>query len=306
MSESLLELRALSKQYQRAGQRIIALDSVSLRVNEGEVVGLLGPNGSGKTTLIKLTTSLTEPTSGEVLFRGMVVRNKNHLGKLGVLLEGRGSLNERLTTWENARWLCGLRGERFESGYFKKLSSLLEIDNPHVPVRLLSTGNKLRSALLTCLIHRPHLVLLDEPTIGLDLFGVDQLGALVRRCIQTGTSFIISSHDLSFIERLSHRIVCLRRGRLIFDGCKSAFLHIDHCYVLTLEVSLKPPPQLPIPLRWSVSNNTLTVRIRDHAELCQVLSALLPALPDANAIRVEQVSVRDKYAALVSDFQTAE
>ena len=144
-------------------------------MHAGEVLGLLGPNGAGKTTAIKVLTSLCERDRGVFHWRGQPVRSKLYLRDVGVLLEGRGALNERLSTWENAKYFCGLREARFDAGHFNQLTELLELPDVRAPVRLLSTGNKLKSALLLCLIHKPAVLLLDEPTIGLDVFGVANL-----------------------------------------------------------------------------------------------------------------------------------
>ena len=155
-------------------------------MHPGEVLGLLGPNGAGKTTAIKVLTSLCEPERGVFHWRGQPVRSKRYLREVGVLLEGRGALNERLSTWENAKYFCGLREARFDAGHFNQLTELLELPDVRAPVRLLSTGNKLKSALLLCLIHKPAVLLLDEPTIGLDVFGVEKLETLVRHVSEAG------------------------------------------------------------------------------------------------------------------------
>ena len=96
-----------------------------------------------------------------------------------------------------------------------RLLGLVDLDTP---IRQLSTGNKLRAALIGALIHRPALVLLDEPTLGLDLEGVERLHELVHQGAAEGQTFLIGSHDLNFIERLCPRIVCIHGGRKRFDG----------------------------------------------------------------------------------------
>jgi len=299
-SSLLLQLRGLSKTYQRQGQEVQALRGMDLDLRPGEVLGLLGPNGSGKTTLIKLITALCEPTAGERRWRSEPIAGKDFLRHLGVLLEGRGALNERLTTWENARYFCGLREAKFESAHFERLAAVLEIADPHSPVRMLSTGNKLRSALLLTLIHKPALVLLDEPTLGLDLFGVEKLEALVRFAASQGTSFIVTSHDLPFIERLCPRIVCLRAGAKVFDGDKHEFLRLEYLY----QVKLRPGPdcQLPQPWAWrqdEAEGGLCRLELRDHAQLCELLAQLQDQLPRLTELQVRPISLRDKYLQLV-------
>ncbi|MDR7333022.1 ABC transporter ATP-binding protein [Roseateles asaccharophilus] len=304
MAEPLLELQRVDKQYRRGSNQVQALSDYSLALHGGEVLGLLGPNGAGKTTAIKVITQLCEPDAGLLLWRGAPVRDKRYLGRLGVLLEGRGALNERLSTWENARYFCGLREAAFDRAHFNAMAELLELPDPRAPVRLLSTGNKLKSGLLLSLIHRPDVALLDEPTIGLDLFGVRKLDALVRYIAAEGCAVMISSHDLHFVERLAQRIACIRQGRKVFDGAKQDFLRVEHAYALSLAVRDGPPPPLPAGLQWQApADGPLRLALRDHAELCRVLAVLMPALPAAEGLQVERVTLREKYQALVGNAQ---
>lgn len=306
MTEALLDMAGIEKTYWRGGKEIAALSDFSLSLKAGEVLGLLGPNGAGKTTAIKVLTSLCEPDQGVLRWRGEQVRNKRYLHEVGVLLEGRGSLNERLSTWENARYFCGLREASFDARYFADLVELMELPDVNAPVRQLSTGNKLKSALLLCVIHRPACVVLDEPTMGLDLFGVEKLETLVHHLSQAGTAIVISSHDLQFVEQLAKRIVCICRGRKLFDGPKSDFLRVEHAYVLKLEVNpgnaplLPPLPPLRPGLAWvHIAPGSLRLELHTHAELCTVLALLMPALPSALGIQIERVTLKDKYLSLV-------
>ena len=304
MTAAVLEMRGVAKSYQRVGATVPALSDFSLALHGGEVLGLLGPNGAGKTTAIKVMTHLCEPDQGALLWRGTPVQGKRYLGQLGVLLEGRGALNERLSTWENANYFCALREAAFDRQHFDAMAELLALPDPRAPVRLLSTGNKLKSGLLLSLIHRPAVVLLDEPTIGLDLFGVEKLEALIRYMAAQGGAVMISSHDLQFVERLAMRIACIRRGRKVFDGPKHDFLKVEHAYALSLGVRDDHWPSLPPgrdDLRWQPQGaGMLRLTLRDHAELCAVMAHLMPALPAASDLQIERVTLREKYQALVS------
>lgn len=309
MSTELLRMENVRKTYRRAGQEVVALHDFSMSVRAGEVLGLLGPNGAGKTTAIKALVSLVEADSGVTLWRGQPVSGKGYLREVGVLLEGRGALNERLSTWENANYFCRLREGKFDKAHFDNLARLLALPDVHAPVRLLSTGNKLRSGLLLSLIHKPAVVFLDEPTIGLDLFGVQMLEDLVHHVASTGTAVMISSHDLQFVERLAERIVCICKGRKVFDGSKSDFLHVEHAYVLSLQAGAEALPLLPqlLPARdWIAAGaGTQRVKLHDYAELCLVLDSLMPSLPAARGIQVERVTLKEKYMALVDEAEQA-
>lgn len=293
---NLCEMRSISKDYQRAGQRVAALQDFSVVLRPGEVTGLLGPNGAGKTTALKVLLSLTCADKGELLWGGEPIRNRRYLGQVGALLEGRGALNERLSTWENARYFCALREAPFDTAHWKDLVGILELPDPGAPVRQLSTGNKLRSALLLCVIHKPALVLLDEPTIGLDMFGTEQIERLVRILTSRGTAVLLSSHDLAFVERAAQRIVCIRRGEKVFDGPKQDFLKVDHAYELDIVCGVGELPDLP----WRRNNDdSARLRLADHAALCDTMAVLMPALPSATGLQIHRVTLRQKYRELV-------
>ncbi|MBB4842567.1 ABC-2 type transport system ATP-binding protein [Paucibacter oligotrophus] len=298
----LFELQHASKCYQRGAHKVQALRDFSLRLDAGEILGLLGPNGSGKTTFVKLATGLCDADAGELRWRGHPVSGHRHLRELGVLLEGRGAGYERLSTWENARYFCGLREARFDAAHFQALAELLELPDVRAPLRQLSTGNKLRASLLCTLIHKPALALLDEPTLGLDLLGVDKLEALVRHGAGQGMGFVISSHDLHFIERLCPRIVCISRGEKLYDGCKSEFLQDGTGYVLQLQAGPQGAPALPEGLgAWLPQGDLLQLPLRDHAQACAALACLQPQLPACLSMELRPVSLRDRYRKLVGE-----
>jgi ABC-type multidrug transport system ATPase subunit len=306
---ALLALHAAAKTYHRAGVAVQALRGLSLNVEPGDIVGLLGPNGSGKTTAVKLLTGLCSADGGQLHWRGRPVplgQHAPHLREFGVLLEGRGACYERLSTLENARYFCGLREARFDRGHFDQLARLLDIADVHAPLRQLSTGNKLRASLLGTLVHRPALALLDEPTLGLDLFGVERLQALVRHAAGDGMAVLVGSHDLNFVERISRRILCLRRGAPVFDGTQADFLRLDHEVLLLLDCGDAAPPALPDALAlpaWQPLPDGppghWQLPLRDHAQACAVLAALQPVLPAQRGLQLRRVALRDKYLSLV-------
>ena len=185
-----------------------------MTVRRGQVVGLLGPNGSGKSTLIKIITGLCLPERGDINWH----TERNRPRRLGVLLEGRTNLMERLSTLENARYYNALRGGRFNPQRFEQLARSLGLADAGCPIRKLSTGNKLRSALVVALIHEPEIVLLDEPTTGLDADGVQRLKKVIRVMAQGGTGFIVCTHDLVFVGEVCQQIVCLEHGQMTFNG----------------------------------------------------------------------------------------
>ncbi len=297
---SLLSARHLSKTYVRGVSRTNALQSVGFDIDEGGVVGLLGPNGSGKSTLMGVLAGICLADSGAILWRGQASAPSSYLAELGGLLEGQCGINERLSTLENARYFCGLREQVFNTQYFFQLVELLGVTDPRKPVRLLSSGNRMRSSLVATLIHRPALVMLDEPTNGLDAIGEDGLEALVRELSGAGTTFLISSHDLGFIERLCHRIVCLRQGQVVFEGRTEDFLTLDFRYRVEISFHSSCAPVLPVGCSWSrVTAEYGEVLLRDYGDLCFFLERIAPDLSRYAGFQVKSINLRDKYLDLV-------
>jgi ABC-2 type transport system ATP-binding protein len=286
----LLALQGLAKRYRRGGQQVQALQELDLQLHAGERVGLLGPNGAGKTTLLKLITRLCAPDAGQLLWEGQPL-DRAQLGRIGLLLEGRGALNERLSTWENARYFCALREQRFDAAFCRRLAELLALPDLQAPVRQFSTGNKQRAALLLTLVHRPALLLLDEPTLGLDLFGVERLQALIDTAQQEGAAVLLSSHDLGFIEASSERIVCLAGGRKRFDGPRLDFVPRDGGY----RVSLSDPENL------LGEGHAPAWQPADATALAALLQRLQAALPRLQSLCVQPLTLAERYRELIEE-----
>jgi ABC-type multidrug transport system ATPase subunit len=281
---SLLHAEGLAKTYRRAARDVAALRDFDLRIQPGERLGLLGPNGAGKSTLLRILTRLCAPDAGAVRFQGEDLAQR-HLAGVGLLLEGRAAANERLTARENARYLCGLREQRFDAGWLQRLAALLELPDLDAPIRQFSTGNRLRAGLLLSCIHRPPLLLLDEPTLGLDVFGVERLQQLVRLLQGEGAAVLLSSHDLGFVEQTAERIVCIHQGRKRFDGARADFVPAGSGYrVCALDGAQW--------LRWQPP---------DHAALAALLAELQPRLPQLRQLQVQPLTLAERYRELLEE-----
>jgi ABC-2 type transport system ATP-binding protein len=286
--DTILSLSNISKTYKKQGKAIAAVKDISLRVGQGDILGILGPNGSGKTTLIKIITGLCMQDRGHVEWH----TGANIHRSLGVLLEGRSNLMERLSTLENAKYYCALRQCRFSPDLFHRLSGELGLADVDCAVRKLSTGNKLRSALILALIHRPALVLLDEPTTGMDASGVRQLEAVVTTMAKNGCGFIITSHDLEFIDRICEKIICLSCGRVVFEGEKRDFQKMNFNY--KVHISLRP----------ASANVGLVPKngsqlIKNHEALCAFLSDTKETIASADVLEIKKITLREKYEELL-------
>lgn len=170
---SILEVCNLQKTYQQRGKRIEALRGVSFNINAGEVLAFLGPNGAGKTTSIKMIAGLIQPDSGSVRIAGCdPQRNPQALRSLGAVLEGSRNLYWRLTPQENLEYFGVLRGSSPKATHQQAMRLLERFGLMHkrrTPVKALSRGMQQKLAIAVALVHKPQLLLLDEPTLGLDV-----------------------------------------------------------------------------------------------------------------------------------------
>ncbi|WP_240613270.1 ABC transporter ATP-binding protein [Brachybacterium endophyticum] len=214
----------------RRAQRIIrAVDDVSLRVDPGEAVGFVGANGAGKSTTIKMMTGILQPTAGHVrvLGRRPVPERRRLSREIGVVFGQRSQLWWDLPLRDSFR-ILGAMHRLPESARTARLSRLVEgldlQDFLDRPVRQLSLGQRMRGEVAAALLHSPRLVILDEPTIGLDMISKEGLRRFLREDREErGTTLFLTTHDMSDVERLCERIVVVNSGTVAFDGPLAGF-----------------------------------------------------------------------------------
>lgn len=203
---------------------IQAVKDLNLSINEGEIVGYIGPNGAGKSTTIKMIAGVMKPTSGKVLVAGRDPgRNRiTHQLELGVVLGQRSRLLWDLPVRESFIY----QGLVYRVPYktlqknINQVVQMFDISSLfEQPVRQLSLGQRMRCEIALNLLHQPRILLLDEPTIGLDIDAKASLRNAIRHSArELNTTIILTSHDLGDVEALSNRIVILSKGKIIFDG----------------------------------------------------------------------------------------
>lgn len=211
MSELILETRGLKKYY---GKRLIVND-VSLHIPRGSIYGLLGPNGAGKSTTLKMITGLLYPSEGKIIIFGEPWKRK-HLGRIGALIESP-ALYGNLTAFENLlvhSKLMGLPKERID-----EVLELVELkDTGKKLASQFSMGMKQRLGIAIALLGNPELLILDEPTNGLDPIGIQELRELIRSFPARGITVILSSHILTEVSQLVNYIGIMSDGELKFQG----------------------------------------------------------------------------------------
>lgn len=195
---------------------IRAVDGLNLAVGAGEIYGLLGPNGSGKTTLIRLLTGLLKPTSGSVVVLGQAVPNKAVLTQVGYMTQA-SALYEDLTMRENVTFFAEMCGGASRARVDEVIALVNLQDRADSLVRTLSSGMKQRTSLACALVHQPRLLLLDEPTVGVDPQLRITFWSYFRRLADEGVTLIVSSHVMDEAERCD-RLGFMRQGKLLAGG----------------------------------------------------------------------------------------
>lgn len=214
-----LVIDGLKKSYRRNGKSFEAVRSVSLNLLEGEVLAFLGPNGAGKTTTVKMIAGLIQPDRGVVKILGTdPFTNPKAIRHLGAVLEGNRNLYWRLTPLENLEYFGTLRGltrkeARLRSG--KLLEQFNLSGKRHTIVQNLSRGMQQKLAFAVALIHRPSLLLLDEPTLALDVESTQIVKSIIRETSKVGCSVFLTTHQLDIAEELSDRVTIIHEGTVI-------------------------------------------------------------------------------------------
>jgi ABC-2 type transport system ATP-binding protein len=202
----------------------VAVEDASLTVEEGELVALLGPNGAGKSTLIKMLTGILEPTAGSVTVAGLVPHRHRLANSMaiGAVFGQRSQLWWDLPARDSFRILREIFGidEHDYRVRLREFDRLLELSAFwETRVRHLSMGQRVRCDLAAALLHDPPVVFLDEPTIGLDALAKEGVREFLRHQVASrGRTVVLTTHDMTEVDRLARRVVLVNRGRTVFDG----------------------------------------------------------------------------------------
>jgi ABC-2 type transport system ATP-binding protein len=218
-------LRAAAKSLvRRKWREVRAVDAISFEIGPGEVVGFLGPNGAGKTTTLKMLSGLLYPSSGEARVLGHIPsrREKDYLRQITLVMGNRNQLQWDLPavdSFELNRAIYRLRREDFVA-MRDELIELLDIaDLIHKPVRNLSLGERMKVEVVGSLLHRPRVLFLDEPTIGLDITMQKRIRTFIAEYNRRhGASVLLTSHYMADVVALCKRVIVIHHGHILFDG----------------------------------------------------------------------------------------
>ena len=295
-----VSFQSVSKTYSTAQGPFQALDGVSFDIAEGEFFGLLGPNGAGKTTLISILAGLARATSGRVLVQGCDVQTDFAAArrKLGVVPQ-----ELVFDPFFNVR-----EALRFQSGYFgvqnngdwidELLHSLGLADKAGANMRQLSGGMKRRVLVAQALVHKPPIIVLDEPTAGVDVELRQTLWQFIAGLNKAGSTVLLTTHYLEEAEALCGRIAMLKRGRVVALDSTSELLKAASGNVLVFKTDSPLPPEIAAKAR--VTGRVVQLATQDSHDIEHHLAALRQAKVEVQDIEIRRADLEDVFLRVMA------
>ena len=288
--------------FNRQYENFTALNNINLNIQEGEIIGILGENGAGKTTLIKLMVGLLYPNHGSIIIDNFNPWKRNHkfLKNISVVMGQKNQL-----WWDIPASESFLLNKHIynltDTAYKETLDELVEYldvrDKINVQVRRLSLGERMKMEIIAALLHRPKIILLDEPTLGLDVISQSKIRDFVKYYNQEhNTTFVITSHYTKDIQEMCKRVFVLNKGQSVYDGDFNTLIkRINPGRKLIFEFIDQPNPEFINDIKkefdFNVSNKILTALLPEK-ELQSLLKRLLKH-HTANNISFEDLPVDD-------------
>ncbi len=298
MKEHIIETNKLTRKF----GRFVAVDGIDLQVPTGSIYGFLGPNGAGKTTSIRMLLGLIKPTSGSVQLFDTPAKEKRMelLRRIGSLVEAP-SLYAHLTGWENLEVIRRLRG--VDRSHIERVLKIVNLEkDAHRLAGQYSQGMQQRLGLALALLGEPRLLILDEPTNGLDPAGIHEIRELIRRLPQEhGVTVFVSSHLLTEVEQIATHIGIILGGILIFQGTPDQLRaqYQDHVVIKVDQPQIAQ--QLLLGLGWKANwngNHHLRVAANGEADAALMTKQLVQGGVKIYRLGLEQLSLEDIFLRL--------
>ncbi len=210
--ETILTIENLNKRF----GPVHAVKNVSLEIKKGNVYGILGPNGSGKSTTLGIVLNVVNKTSGEYRWFGGAMETHEALKKVGAIIE-RPNFYPYMTAQENLELVCKIKGTP-NTKVIEKLEVVGLLDRKDSKFRTFSLGMKQRLAIASALLNDPEILILDEPTNGLDPQGIRQIRDIIKTIASQGTTILLASHLLDEVEKVCSHVLVLRKGEILYSG----------------------------------------------------------------------------------------
>jgi ABC-2 type transport system ATP-binding protein len=225
--ETILTIQNLNKIY---GRKVHAVKNLSFEIKKGNVYGILGPNGSGKSTTLGITLNVVNKTSGDYKWFDGAMETHEALKKVGAIIE-RPNFYPYMTAEENLKLVCKIKSIPFQK-VIEKLELVGLLDRKDDKFSTFSLGMKQRLAIASALLNDPEILILDEPTNGLDPQGIRQIRDLIRVIASQGTTILLASHLLDEVEKVCSHVVVLRKGEMLYQGTVEGMLSSEGFFEL--------------------------------------------------------------------------
>ncbi len=209
---TILEVNNLTKKF----GRLTAVDKLRFKIEKGHIYGLLGPNGSGKSTTLGMILNVVNKTAGDFTWFEGTITNSEALKRIGAIIE-RPNFYPYMTAWQNLNLVCKIK-EIPNNTIDEKLELVGLADRKHDKFKTYSLGMKQRLAIASALLNNPEMLILDEPTNGLDPKGIHEVRKIIKDVAMQGTTIILASHLLDEVEKVCDQVIILQEGKKIFEG----------------------------------------------------------------------------------------
>jgi len=210
--ETILEINNLHKNY----GSLTAVNNISFKISKGHVYGILGPNGSGKSTTLGMVLNVVNPTAGEYKWFNGTTSTHDALKRIGAIIE-RPNFYPSMDAVQNLELVCKIK-EIDKSKIEEKLLLVDLLSRKRSPFKTYSLGMKQRLAIASALLNDPEILILDEPTNGLDPQGIRQIRDIIQKIAASGTTILLASHLLDEVEKVCSHVVVLRQGHMLYSG----------------------------------------------------------------------------------------
>jgi ABC-2 type transport system ATP-binding protein len=291
---------SIKKLYKRYG-KIHAVKDVSLEIHKGNVYGILGPNGSGKSTTLGIVLNVVNKTSGEYSWFNGTMETHDALKKVGAIIE-RPNFYPYMTAVENLELVCKIKGIGY-SKVTEKLEIVGLIDRKDSKFKTFSLGMKQRLAIASALLNDPEILILDEPTNGLDPQGIHQIRDIIKLIASQGTTILLASHLLDEVEKVCSHVLVLRFGEILYSGTVDGMSNQHRFFELKAEnntaliETLKNHPNFE---KISEAEGKVIVHFKDKVDAGQLNKYLFDKGIVLNHLVNKKMSLEEQFLALTN------
>ncbi len=297
METAILSINKLNKHF----GKVHAVKDVSLEIQKGNVYGILGPNGSGKSTTLGIILNVVNKTSGDYSWFGGTMHTHEALKKVGAIIE-RPNFYPYMTAKENLELVCKIKGVAY-SKVIEKLEIVGLIDRKDSKFKTFSLGMKQRLAIASALLNDPEILILDEPTNGLDPQGIHQIRDIIKLIASQGTTILLASHLLDEVEKVCSHVLVLRLGKILYSGTvdgmtnQRGFFELQAENNSTLIESLKNHPDFE---KVSEVDGKVIVHFKHDIEASQLNKLLSDKGIYLNHLINKKLSLEEQFLALTN------